>query len=173
MRAVVAFIGLALLSQSASAQRTFDVSPNGALRTLAAAIGAAHAGDRIVVHDGVYRGPTAVVDKRLTIEGDGRPVLDGENVRGLIVVNADDVTVRGLTLRNVGTSFVEGTGYNRGGDTNGIIVLYPQIGKSKHPDNPQDCWDWWGYTGSTWLEKRAPQMQAIAAMVNQLKARPQ
>ncbi|HEV8214317.1 MAG TPA: nitrous oxide reductase family maturation protein NosD [Gemmatimonadaceae bacterium] len=122
MRAVIASLGLALLSQSASAQRTFDVSPNGALRTLAAAIGAAHAGDRIVVHDGVYRGPTAVVDKRLTIEGDGRPVLDGENVRGLIVVKADDVTVRGLTLRNVGTSFVEDRAALRVDNAHGCII---------------------------------------------------
>jgi hypothetical protein len=77
------------------------------------------------------------------------------------------------TAESIGTKFVEGTGYNRWADTNGIIVLYPQIGKSKLASNPQDCWDWWGYTGSTWLEKRAPQMQAIAAMVNHMSARPQ
>src|SRR5689334_23971280 len=61
----------------------------------------------IVIRDGTYHGPTAVVDKQLTIEGQGHPVLDGENTRGLIIIKADDVTVRGLTLRNVGTSFVE------------------------------------------------------------------
>jgi poly(3-hydroxybutyrate) depolymerase len=77
------------------------------------------------------------------------------------------------TTASIGTKFVEGTGYNRWADTNGIIVLYPQIGKSKLASNPQDCWDWWGYTGSTWLEKRAPQMMTISAMVNQLKARAQ
>jgi hypothetical protein len=76
------------------------------------------------------------------------------------------------TVAAIGRNFIEGAGYNRWADTNGIVVLYPQIGKAKHPDNPQDCWDWWGYTGSVYLEKRAPQMQAIAAMVNHMKARP-
>jgi hypothetical protein len=51
-------------------------------------------------------------------------------------------------------------------------VLYPQIGKAKHPLNPENCWDWWGYTGSVWLEKRAPQMQAIAAMVKHMQVSP-
>jgi hypothetical protein len=77
------------------------------------------------------------------------------------------------TAAAIGRTFIEGAGYNRWADTNGIIVLYPQIGKSKHPQNPEDCWDWWGYTGSVWLEKKAPQMQAIAAMVNRMKTRPQ
>jgi len=77
------------------------------------------------------------------------------------------------TAGSIGMKFVEGTGYNRWADTNGIIVLYPQIGKSKLATNPEDCWDWWGYTGSTWLDKRAPQMQAIAAMIDRMKARPQ
>lgn len=95
------------VAAGANAQRTLDVTPGGALRTLAAAVTVAHAGDRIVVHDGVYHGPTAVVDKQVTIEGRGSAILDGDNARGLIVVTADDVTVRGLTLRNVGSSFVE------------------------------------------------------------------
>ena len=34
-------------------------------------------------------------------------MLDGEGKHGLIAITADDVTVRGLVLRNVGTSFVE------------------------------------------------------------------
>jgi hypothetical protein len=77
------------------------------------------------------------------------------------------------TAAEIGRKFVEGAGYNRWADTNDIIVLYPQIGRAKHAANPQDCWDWWGYTGSAWLDKRAPQMQAIVGMVNHLKLRPQ
>jgi hypothetical protein len=76
------------------------------------------------------------------------------------------------TAAEVDKKFVEGAGYNRWADTNNIIVLYPQIGRSQHSSNPQNCWDWWGYTGSAYLDKRAPQMQAIAAMVNHLKGRP-
>jgi hypothetical protein len=76
------------------------------------------------------------------------------------------------TAAEIGPTFTEGAGYNRWADTNGIVVLYPQIGRSKHPANPQDCWDWWGYSGAAWLEKKAPQMQAITAMVNHMKVTP-
>ena len=77
------------------------------------------------------------------------------------------------TAAEIGRNFVEGAGYNRWADTNDIIVLYPQIGKSKLAANPQNCWDWWGYTGNAWLEKWAPQMQAITAMVRHMSGRPQ
>jgi hypothetical protein len=77
-RAAILAIALALFSRSARGQRTLEVSPDGAFRTLAAAVAAAHAGDRVVIHNGVYRGPTAVVDKRLTIEGQASAILDGE-----------------------------------------------------------------------------------------------
>jgi len=122
MRAVCLAIGLALLGRPAGGQRTLDVSPNGTFRTLAAAVAAARSGDRIVIRDGTYHGPTAVVDKQLTIEGQGHPVLDGENTRGLIVIKADDVTVRGLTLRNVGTSFVEDRAALRVDNAHGCLI---------------------------------------------------
>ncbi|HVE32537.1 MAG TPA: nitrous oxide reductase family maturation protein NosD [Gemmatimonadaceae bacterium] len=122
MRAVSLAIGLALLGRPAGGQRTLDVSPNGTFRTLAAAVAAARSGDRIVIRDGTYHGPTAVVDKQLTIEGQGHPVLDGENRRGLIIIKADDVTVRGLTLRNVGTSFVEDRAALRVDNAHGCLI---------------------------------------------------
>src|SRR5262249_30824063 len=58
-------------------------------------------------HAGTYREPLIVIGKPIVLVGDGNPVIDGEGKHGLILVTADDVTVRGFTLRNVGTSFVE------------------------------------------------------------------
>jgi nitrous oxidase accessory protein len=88
---------------------TLDVSPTapGAFRTVAAAVAAAAPGDRITIHRGTYREPLIVIDKPLTLAGEGEPVLDGENAHGLLLVKADDVTITGLVLKNVGTSFVE------------------------------------------------------------------
>ena len=70
-------------------------------------IAAAHAGDTVVVHAGVYREPLITIDKPLVLIGDGAPVLDGQGSHGLLFVTADAVPVRGFVLRNVGTSFVE------------------------------------------------------------------
>jgi nitrous oxidase accessory protein len=83
------------------------VSPDGPVRRIGDAVRAAEPGTRIVVTAGTYREPTIVVDRAVTLEGRGWPVLDGEGKRELIRVTADDVTVRGLVLRDVGTSFVE------------------------------------------------------------------
>jgi nitrous oxidase accessory protein len=90
------------------AQRTLDVAPAGrGYRTIASAVIAARPGDRVIVHRGVYREPLVVLDKPIMLVGRDAPVLDGEGTHGLLLVTAPDVTVRGLVLRNVGTSFVE------------------------------------------------------------------
>jgi Esterase PHB depolymerase len=77
------------------------------------------------------------------------------------------------TVADVGRGFVEGAGYNRWADTNAIIVLYPQVRPtaSRFARNPENCWDWWGYSSPAWLDKRAPQMQAIVAMIHHLRSR--
>jgi nitrous oxidase accessory protein len=100
-------LALAVPARGLAAQRQLDVSPTGPYRTVASAVAAAHSGDRVVVHAGVYREPLVTIDKSIVLEGEGSPVLDGEFKHGLILVTADDVTVRGLVLRDVGTSFVE------------------------------------------------------------------
>jgi hypothetical protein len=53
-------------------------------------------------------------------------------------------------------------------DTNNLVVLYPQAVSSLLPFNPQGCWDWWGYAGSDFAVKSAPQMVAITNMVHAL-----
>jgi nitrous oxidase accessory protein len=107
MLALVVALVLTLLASALAAQGRVDVSPAGPYRTVAAGVAAARPGDHVLVHAGVYREPLVTIDKPLVLEGAGEAVLDGEFRHGLILVTGDDVTVRGLVLRNVGTSFVE------------------------------------------------------------------
>jgi nitrous oxidase accessory protein len=79
----------------------------GDMEALMSAVRNANAGDRIVVPAGEYRGATLVIDKPLELVGHGRVILDGEGKRELITVRSDSVTIRGLVLRNVGTTFIE------------------------------------------------------------------
>lgn len=65
---------------------------------------------------------------------------------------------------NVGTQYVQKTGYNRWADTNHIVVLYPQTGTT----STNGCWDWWGYDSADYAKKSGPQMKAVKAMVDQL-----
>ena len=83
------------------------VSPAGPVRTVGEALRIARPGGRVVIRAGVYREPTIVVSRPVTIVGDSGAVLDGENARQIMTVQADDVTIRGLELRGVGTSHVE------------------------------------------------------------------
>jgi poly(3-hydroxybutyrate) depolymerase len=68
---------------------------------------------------------------------------------------------------NYGDQFYTKTGYNNWADNNHILVLYPQV-EAGRPNNPKDCWDWWGYTSTKYAYKSAPQMKAIMAMVRRL-----
>lgn len=66
----------------------------------------------------------------------------------------------------VGDAFVEDTGFQRWADTNRLVILFPQTVVSA--SNPQGCWDWWGYTGSEFLTRDAPQIRAVHAMLQRL-----
>lgn len=96
---------LALLPIVARAQ-TLTVSPNGPVRSIQEAIDRADPGSTIVIKAGTYREPEIVVNKPLEIVGEGSPVVDGEQTRQILTIQSDSVTVRGITFRNVGTSFV-------------------------------------------------------------------
>jgi poly(3-hydroxybutyrate) depolymerase len=66
----------------------------------------------------------------------------------------------------VGTTFIEGSGFARWADTNRLVILFPQVEASVL--NPKACWDWWGYTGKNFLTKDALQIAAIWRMVERL-----
>jgi nitrous oxidase accessory protein len=90
-----------------AAAETLTVSPNGRLRSVAEAVRTAAPGARIVVTAGTYREPPILIDRPLTIEGEGRPRLVAAAPATLIRVTADDVTLRGLVLADVPASHVE------------------------------------------------------------------
>jgi nitrous oxidase accessory protein len=83
------------------------VSPAGSYHSVTAAVAAAHSGDTVLVTSGVYREGPVIVDRPLVILGEPGAVLDGEGRHGLVVVESDSVTVRGLTLRNTGITFTD------------------------------------------------------------------
>src|SRR5688500_3369659 len=101
---------------------TVVVSPTGDVRTVAEGVRRAVPGGRVVVRAGVYREPTIVVDKPLTIEGVGLPTLDGEGARELMHVTAPDVTVRGLRFANIGRSYTEDRAALRVHKTGGCVI---------------------------------------------------
>jgi nitrous oxidase accessory protein len=100
-------VGALLAPPAQSGPRRIVVEPGGPTSTLTAALRTAHPGDTIVVRTGLYREPTIVVAVPVTILGEGVPVFDGGGSHEVLRVRSDNVTIRGLTIQNVGTSFTE------------------------------------------------------------------
>lgn len=126
---LIVFLAGSSLSPRAGDGRTLEVSPaeRGAYHTIASAVAAATAGDRILIRRAVYYEPQVTIDKRVSIVGDSAPILDGDGQHGLILVTADDVTIRGLVLRNVGTSFVEDRAAIRVSDAHGCDIEHNRV----------------------------------------------
>jgi nitrous oxidase accessory protein len=77
------------------------VSPDGPFTTIQAALQAAGEGDVIRVQPGVYAGPL-VVDKSVTLQGDGDPVIDGGEEGTVVTLAAPEITFKGFTVRGSG-----------------------------------------------------------------------
>lgn len=70
-----------------------------------------------------------------------------------------------------GEAFIRESGYANWADANALIILFPEAAAS--PINPQGCWDWWGYTSDDYLTRKAPQIEIVHRMLEQLaKPRP-
>lgn len=71
--------------------------------TLQTAINAADCGDKLELQDGVYTG-TVVIGRSVSVVGQPGSVLDGKGEGDVVRINAPDVVIRGVTLRNSGNS---------------------------------------------------------------------
>ena len=69
-----------------------------------------------------------------------------------------------------GNRFMTTTGYNEMADTNGLVVLYPQVEGVDDGliQNPEGCWDWWGYSATDYYSQKAPQIRTLYRMLQRL-----
>jgi len=74
-----------------------------------------------------------------------------------------------------GNRYFTTTGYNEVADANNLVILYPQARGTDNPtvQNPEGCWDWWGYTAEDpndpdYYSKNAIQIRAIHRMLERL-----
>lgn len=100
----IVFTAFWLLPSSGAAQ-SLRVCPTCPAKTLTEGIAAASPHDTILVEKATYKEFNIKVDKPLTIRGINYPVIDGEEQGEIITIYSDSVTVDGLFLINVGTSY--------------------------------------------------------------------
>lgn len=99
-------LGLLFLfwSVQLSAQ-SIEVCSDCKINSLQKAIDSATAGDTILVKKGTYKEYNILIDKPLTIRGQNYPIIDGEDKGEIIRIVSDNVTIDGLFIINVGTSY--------------------------------------------------------------------
>jgi poly(3-hydroxybutyrate) depolymerase len=69
----------------------------------------------------------------------------------------------------IGTTYVVHTGLNEWAETNDVIVVYPQAATNMLVDNPNGCFNWWGYcSDSHYADKQGAQMSIFDAIVTTL-----
>jgi hypothetical protein len=66
----------------------------------------------------------------------------------------------------VGTEFIEQSGYLRWAVANDIVLAFPQV--ISGPTNPLACWDWWGYTSANYRWRDGAQMKVLTDWVRGL-----
>jgi len=85
--------------------KTIDVCSSCDVKTIKEGIAIAAEYDTLLIKKGTYKEFNIVVDKPLTLLGQEFPVIDGEDQGEIITIISDNVTVDGLFIINVGTSY--------------------------------------------------------------------
>jgi len=94
-------IAVGLCALSARSETLTVGGQNGPFQSIQLAINAASNGDVIRVHSGTYTG-NLILNKQITIEGVGRPVLRGNGAGSVVTVLADACVIRGFIVEHCG-----------------------------------------------------------------------
>lgn len=103
---IIFLCGIMAIAQLSSAQ-TITVSPGGSISSLSEAVEMADSNSVIILKEGHYTERNITISKPMTIEGEGKAVLDAEGKGFVLIVRADNVIIRNLEVKNAGISFME------------------------------------------------------------------
>ncbi|UCF64426.1 MAG: nitrous oxide reductase family maturation protein NosD [bacterium] len=96
-----------MLSSTSLTAKDVIVGKSGEVQSIQEAIRMAETGDRIFIPGGLYQERNIIIDKTVTIWGEDRPVIDGENQSSVFIIKANGVIIRGLVIKNAGVSYIE------------------------------------------------------------------
>jgi nitrous oxidase accessory protein len=82
-----------------------EVCPSCPIKSIKEGVAAASAYDTVLIKKGTYKEFNILLDKPLTLLGEDLPLVDGEDQGETITIISDHVTVDGLRIINVGTSY--------------------------------------------------------------------
>lgn len=89
---------------------TYHVGSGQAYTTVTSALGAAHDGDSVIVHEGVYMEGNIVVSKAISLIGVDWPILDGQYKYEVISIKASHVLLTGFKVMHSGFGSLDDPG---------------------------------------------------------------
>lgn len=104
MRFLLLVFVLAALNLNA---RTIEVCQDCSIKTIKEAISIAENGDTILVKAGIYKESAILISKEIHLIGEENPIIDGENKETIFSIEANNFSISGFTIRNVGKSYVK------------------------------------------------------------------
>lgn len=105
LASVAACFAASLLAPAPLAGQPIRVGPGAEFSTIGDAVAAARAGDTVLVAPGTYS-ERLVIDRPLTLKGEGWPVVDGEGIGHVVEVLAP-LRLEGFVIRGSGDNVVE------------------------------------------------------------------
>jgi len=93
---------------SNSFAKQIEVCSSCETKSIKEAILKAENGDEIIIRGGIYKEHGVIlINKSVKIIGVGNPIIDGENKETILKIKADNFTIEGLTIINVGRSYTK------------------------------------------------------------------
>lgn len=102
---VFLLVGLFLMGSNMAIAEQITVCADCEAISIKQAIAMASDNDTLLIKKGTYKEFNILIDKPLTLLGENYPVIDGEDKGEIIRIASDNVTVDGLFIINVGTSY--------------------------------------------------------------------
>ncbi|WP_276498971.1 nitrous oxide reductase family maturation protein NosD [Pontibacter litorisediminis] len=101
---ILAALGV-LLATPAVFGSTLKVCSTCPYTSVKQAVAKAKPGDTVLIEGGVYQEQGIEINKPLTVLGRNNPVIDGNYKGQIFTITSDNVTVEGLTIKNIATSY--------------------------------------------------------------------
>lgn len=75
------------------------------IKTIKEAVKIANDGDEILIKKGMYKENGIIINKSISLIGEKGVIIDGENVGGILIFEANNFSIKGLKIINVGSSY--------------------------------------------------------------------
>lgn len=127
MKRKIFLLGFVLLLNIGLFGAVLIVGKGQALSSVRRAIQIANKGDTIRILPGVYKEGSLLIDKTLTLQGVGHPLLDGENKYEILLISASKVVVSGISFDRSGYSAMNDFAAIKLIDTDSVTIAHTSV----------------------------------------------